>query len=1017
MNVSPGTDLGIVADRHLVAIQTFDISRLTTHPVEIVAGTFVAVSGVGPDGDSNGSGKTSFQAAVSVLLGDPQWRLETNGGGFARELLFRPDAAGLSAAEKATSAPYGYIVGVFADPESPLDSALTVWVKLSSTAPYLQARCILGLHVADADGDEERARQADALWQQLPKDQTISARNLARKLYGEAPRCLSYLDTSMRPSAPSLLSQEMTKMRPDEIGMALIALSGLSGQLEEENTARNKRIEIQVEHAKAEEKDKKERVNENAQLAAIDARDRARSLLSGAGEKWHLYAAWQYRDALDREREAREKVDSLTGRLQEAVEAVSDARKALAQLGDGSNLTSNESQSRSALAQAEELLRKLNRELTSAETGKSYRTDDKNKLRATAEHWDGRTTDETAAALETADTARADAQVAVSSANDAVDAAMAAVANAREGRGGAAGLLVEMLLTEPEIPAVAAFADIIDVDDDARARWEPMLHALRDAVVVPRVAADRARIALAGQPGAQVIVADSLDLAAPLVSANGIRYPSGLESLVHALQERFVQRHIPTRADDDALGLSVLGDFPEPLVGRDSLVRNAERELAAAEATRSTARSALRVAEAARTLADITHKAAEAQAQLVEIDEKLRELDETIASLAGQIRSAEDAQQTAHKAYVDALVKLENYNGIVERCKQQLKAVTDDELTARKNLDTAIDDRKNIPVEAWSGEFGGTEEEAVLLWTANDGCPDAQTQPGFLLRQAAEELREALMAFESGGGPDDYIATAQGERAFFADQKASKPIPFGRVAGPLRTRLQGFADHDRATRARIESMQVQREQALARLRGDLGKSSDDLTKIQEMVEKTIESTLGLVSRALGPMTKHGAELEIHNVRPEGAEPWRCDVTPRWKRSPSGSMVSYKEIANSAQVKVFAIQLVLAAVVADSRTKGRVLILDELGNSLGDVNRRDVLKALSEVAEQRQVTIFGTCQDSVLSDAADFFGELIWFTHATDTDAYNQPTRVWGHDSVHERVQLTAEWLMTGRSHG
>jgi hypothetical protein len=69
MEVSPGTDLGIVADRHLIAIQTFDISRLTTHPVEIVPGTFVAVSGVGPDGDSNGSGKTSFQAAVSVLLG------------------------------------------------------------------------------------------------------------------------------------------------------------------------------------------------------------------------------------------------------------------------------------------------------------------------------------------------------------------------------------------------------------------------------------------------------------------------------------------------------------------------------------------------------------------------------------------------------------------------------------------------------------------------------------------------------------------------------------------------------------------------------------------------------------------------------------------------------------------------------------------------------------------------------------------------------------------------------------
>lgn len=74
-----------------------------------------------------------------------------------------------------------------------------------------------------------------------------------------------------------------------------------------------------------------------------------------------------------------------------------------------------------ALAQAEELLSKLNRELTRAETGKSYRTDEKNKLRPAAEHGDGRTTDETAAALETADTVHADAQTAVNSATDAVE--------------------------------------------------------------------------------------------------------------------------------------------------------------------------------------------------------------------------------------------------------------------------------------------------------------------------------------------------------------------------------------------------------------------------------------------------------------------------------------------------------------------------------------------------------------------------------------------------------------------
>ncbi len=440
MNVSPGTDLGIVGDRHLVAVQTFDISRLTTYPVEIVPGTFVAVSGAGPKGDSNGSGKTSFQAAVSVLLGDPQWRLETSGGSFARELLFRPDAAGLSAAERGQSAPHGYIVGVFADPVSPLDSALTVWVKISSTAPYLQARYIPGLHVANADGDEERVVQADMLWQQLPKDQTIGARHLARKLYGEAPRCLSYLDTSMRPSVPSLLSQEMTKMRPDEIGTALIALSGLSGQLEEENRARNERIEIQGKYAAAEARDKKERVSENAQLAAIGARDRARSLLSGAGEKWRLYAAWNYRDALERERVARERVGSLTSRVEEAAKAVAEAKKALARLGDGSDLASRESQARAALAKENALLKELEHKHTIAATQKSGYINERNKLRPAAEHWDGRTVAETAVSLEAANIARARAQTEVDTADRAVNAAKIDLANAREGRGGVAGL-------------------------------------------------------------------------------------------------------------------------------------------------------------------------------------------------------------------------------------------------------------------------------------------------------------------------------------------------------------------------------------------------------------------------------------------------------------------------------------------------------------------------------------------------------------------------------------------------
>ncbi len=361
-----------------------------------------------------------------------------------------------------------------------------------------------------------------------------------------------------------------------------------------------------------------------------------------------------------------------------------------------------------------------------------------------------------------------------------------------------------------------------------------MLHSLRDAVVVPRAAAELARTALADRPGSQIIVADSLDLAAQPVSVDGIRCPPGLESLIYALRERFVQRHAPTRADDDALGLSVLGDFPEPLVGKDSLVRRAERELAIAEGAKSTAESVLRVADAARTLADITHKAAEAHARLVEIDEEMRVLDANIASIDGKIGPTKDSQEVARKTHEDALVGLRTYEGTMERHKQQIKDANDAESGVRRELDTAVEERKNIPVEAWSGEFGGTEEDAVLLWEANAGGPKAQTQPGSLLRQTSEELRAALAEFEAGSGPRDYIAAAEDERAIFADQKASNPVPFERIAGPMRTRLQGFVDHDRATQVRIESMQAQREQALATLQGDLEDSSGDLITVQEM---------------------------------------------------------------------------------------------------------------------------------------------------------------------------------------
>jgi ABC-type uncharacterized transport system ATPase subunit len=126
------------------------------------------------------------------------------------------------------------------------------------------------------------------------------------------------------------------------------------------------------------------------------------------------------------------------------------------------------------------------------------------------------------------------------------------------------------------------------------------------------------------------------------------------------------------------------------------------------------------------------------------------------------------------------------------------------------------------------------------------------------------------------------------------------------------------------------------------------------------------------------------------------------------------MISYREVANGAQVKVYAVQVTLAALLAADSVTGRVLVIDELGNSLGEVNRKDVLAALRQVAERQRVTILGTCQDSVLYDASDACQEILWFTHASTADAYNQPVRIWAHDAEQGRVELTADWMRSFR---
>ena len=143
--------------------------------------------------------------------------------------------------------------------------------------------------------------------------------------------------------------------------------------------------------------------------------------------------------------------------------------------------------------------------------------------------------------------------------------------------------------------------------------------------------------------------------------------------------------------------------------------------------------------------------------------------------------------------------------------------------------------------------------------------------------------------------------------------------------------------------------------------------------------------------------------------------WRTRVIPRWRRNPAGAMLPYDNVTNTAQEKLFSIHLVLASLLAAPYPRGRILILDELADSLGAEHRREVLDAIATVAKQHGITILATCQDAIMAEARPHCGEILYFHYPSKSAALNRPTRMFGLDPNGDRVELTAEALVEGRS--
>lgn len=1029
----PGTSRGrsdqphnVVDSRELIAVQTFDVARLTTHAIPIVPGTFIAVSGVGPKGDSNGSGKTSFLAAITVLLAEPQWRLEVNGGYLAAGLLFKPTAAGLEASH-VSPAPHGYVVGVFADPSDPAGtdrSLLTVWVRLATSSPHLQVRWTPGLQVADGDTDDQRYEQADRIWASIPPSQRCSARQMQAVLYGDAPRCMAYLDTPLRRTTASLLSQQMTEMTPETIGQSLIDLTGLRPMLDDEQEQRNVLAEQQRQQSDAETFHERRLRDEDAELTAVANRQRARTALGRGGLMWRLHFARRYVDIVPEHEAATRQVDDAASALAAVEAELTEATKTHDQLASQREPPEAEHSARNQWEEAQ--VARGNEEMKRAVLADQRRqiAADRPRLRNEAEGWDGTPAAEHEQSLDHAREEASNARARHDLLREEVDHATAALRQVEEGTPPDVAEAMSAL-TASELRC-AALADTLTIDESDRAGWEPMIHPWLSAVVVPPGDLERAVTAVSHLPGTILITADSPPIGAgQRASADGP--PDGVQSgipiggFLRAIASRHDLIDDPPRAVDGGARITVIGGFGAAVAGREARIAAARLALASAEAqvadaARIVQQSALRERYAAAML----QRAISAD-ELARNDEEARRLDSAIHQCEERIETLKEAETVALERWQAAQQRASDHHNLVDGALRTVERVRDRVLAATSALKSAQSERDSLHLAYWRDGWGGTVEQAGDLLAEQDEAVQRLTAKR-LRNRAQEALKEALDHYGADVRelPSD-IRDVADHRDDLADGDDPSPgsLTFLELSRPLQTRLDGTADRDATTETTIRVDRDRRRHSLETLREEVRNRSASLEAIQDMIERSVEGHFGRMSGALNTLDLnrdgYGAELHVVSRRPESAtSAWRWQVSPRWRRTRDGNMIDYREVANGAQVKVYAIQVTLAALLSADSTTGRVLVIDELGNSLGEVNREDVLREFRQVAERQHVTILGACQDSVLHDAAQVCQEILWFTHASTVDAYNQPVRIWAHDQEQRRVELTADWTRSFR---
>jgi chromosome segregation protein len=1012
----------VVGARVLAGIQMINISRLSAHPVPMVSGGLITVAGQGPK-DSNGAGKSSFIAGISLLSGDEQWRW-SSGAPDAAELLFSAEIAAQDG--RWGNAGHGYVIGVFADhgaatAEDLAASALTVWLRINRKAPYIDLRWAGRLYVPSGVSDADRVASADALWAELPRRNgrhDIHANRLGPALYGRHVRCVSFLSTSVRASATAnLLAQPLNELSPARIFDAIAALTGVDREMEQERASRT------TEHARREEEQRARSDLEQWEAESriveegISQRAEARAAIERAGALWQSRCARLVVDGHHRLAEIGGEIGRLEQEWDERGAEIAQLRDQLRDLQNDESFQRYCADADRRWKEISERDRALEVEQRTTVRGIEDRTRQRAGLLEEARAADGRDVAQAEAEEAAANAELADALAARGARQQELDAAQTGLADAEQGDDLAAGPLQRLRAAGL---TAAPLLDSVVVGPDQREHWEPRLAPYREAVVVAAGDAEKARDLLAGLPGTTLVLAgpgpdDAVgDRPGGLPGSADERL--ALDGFLTALAGRAGEQ---AEAVDGTAGVWVIGEFARPLTGRAARVEQARHR--AEECTARLGAAGEAVDRCRRQLAAARARVAGARAagQAERLWDDIGALRESLEELAAQRAGLEPEVRQAREEHAAMLAAVQTRSQQAGRLRADADARDDLQnrnVAARAAL-TA--EQAAINLDARLTAFGGTVAEAQSHLLA---LPDEQqkrwSEPEWTAVSCGELEAVLTMCFPRGT-PEDQVPREIAELR--ADPRWSRgPANQGEVFPALhralRTYLAQTEQEDEYQRQRITRQRADRSADLEAARKGLREAAQAAAAHRASVAEGIKAKLKKVAEQFDRLDQeyggYGATLDFPEPEPpaEPDKPWRWTVTPKWRRAEGQRMSPYNLRGNTAQMDEKAVKLVCAAALAGGTDRPLLLVLDELGRNLGKQHRTEAVALFERIGRDRNITVIGALQDDMERYAIDASGLYIKLRRESDASPYNSAPVVVGHDDNSARIGLLHDWL-------